>query len=146
MSGPILKILTSPSPSIARNGQASYGAYIYIEGKPNGAIFSRMNKSDNYRGWDLFFSEGWPTVHIIDKWPDTSLKVTAKQALKPKEWHHVLAVFDGTKKGAAAIEIYVDGRRTDVEVNNDNLGPNIETAVSLRLGSRSEKIFLYFSG
>src|SRR5205807_1822459 len=106
-------IVTNAHPVVARKGQASYGAYIYVEGKPNGALLSRMDKSANYRGWDLFFTEGRPTVHIVDKWPDQALKVTAKQALKPREWHHVLAVFDGQQKGAEAIALYIDGRRAD---------------------------------
>src|ERR1041385_6154505 len=131
--------VTNARPALARHGGASFGAYIYIEGKPNGAIFSRMDRSANYRGWDLFFTEGRPTVHIIDKWPDMALKVTAKQPLKSGQWHHVLAVFDGQKKGAGAVAIFVDGRRAEVDVNNNNLGPNLETDAPLRLGGRSEK-------
>ena len=131
--------VTKAEPVISRGGQASYGAFINIEGKPDGAAFSRMNKADAYRGWDLFFTGGRPTVHIVDQWPETALKVTAKQALKPGEWHHVMAVFDGQKKGAEAIAIYMDGARVEVDVNNNNLGPKIETDVPLRLGARSEK-------
>jgi hypothetical protein len=126
-------------PVMTRAGQATYGAYIYVEGKPNGAVFSRMNKAQNYRGWDLFLTDGRPTVHIVDKWPDAALKVTARQALKPGEWHHLLAVFDGKQKGAGAIALFVDGRRADIEVNNNNLGPKIETDAPFRLGGRSDK-------
>jgi Protein of unknown function (DUF1553)/Protein of unknown function (DUF1549)/Planctomycete cytochrome C/Concanavalin A-like lectin/glucanases superfamily len=133
------EIVTNAEPVIERTGQASYGAFIFTDGKPNGAVFSRMDKSANYRGWDLFFTEGRPTVHIIDKWPDQALKITARQALKPKEWHHVMAVFDGQKKGGDALALYVDGRRAEVEVNNNNLGPDLQTSVPLRLGGRSEK-------
>src|SRR5439155_14975547 len=42
------------APTFSRAGQASYGAFIYVEGKPNGSAFSRMNKAQGYRGWDLF--------------------------------------------------------------------------------------------
>lgn len=133
------QVVSNALPALNRNGGGSYGAFIYTDGKPNGAVFSRMDKSANYRGWDLFFTEGRPTVHIIDQWPDLALKITAKQALKPKEWHHVLAVFDGSKKGADALALYIDGRRAEVDVNNNNLGSNLETKVPFRLGGRSEK-------
>ena len=54
-------------------------------------------------------------------------------------WHYVMAVFDGSKKGAAALAIYVDGRNTDLEVNNNALGPNIETDAPFRLGGRTDQ-------
>jgi hypothetical protein len=132
-------IISNAMPVLSRTGKASYGAMIRIEDKPNGAVLSRMDLSNNYRGWDLFLTEGRPTIHVIDKWPDTALKVTAKKALSPGEWHHVIAVFDGTLKGAEAVQIYVDGTAADLEVNNNTLGPNIDTKAPLRLGGRSDK-------
>jgi len=126
------------APTFTRTGLASYGAFIYIESKPNGAVLSRMNKAGGFRGWDLFLSEGRPTVHVVDQWPDQALKITAKAALKPGRWHHLLAVFDGSLKGADAISLYVNGRKAEVEVNNNNLGSNIVATVPLRLGGRSD--------
>jgi hypothetical protein len=131
--------IQNASPTLSRSGKASYGAFVYLEQKPSGALFSRMNKTQGYRGWDLFLSDGRPTVHIIDQWPSAALKVTAKQALKPGHWHHVMAVFDGTQKGADAITLYVDTRKVEVEVNNNNLGSNIVADVPLRLGARSDE-------
>jgi hypothetical protein len=130
--------VTNASPTLRRRGQATYGAFLYVEGRPSGAVFSRMNKADGHRGWDLFMSEGRPTVHIIDQWPDRALKITAKEALKPGRWHHVMAVFDGKKKGTDAIGLYLNGRKVEVEVNNDNLGTNTVADAPLRIGSRSE--------
>jgi hypothetical protein len=126
-------------PGMTRTGQASYGAFLYLEEKPNGAVFSRMNKSDNFRGWDLFLTSGRPTVHIIDEWPEKALKITAKKALKPGRWHHVMASFDGSRKGAEALALFVDGKKAEVDVNNDGLGTNITTDVPFRLGARSDK-------
>jgi len=97
-----------------------------------------MNKAQGYRGWDLFLTDGRLTAHVIDQWPDTSLKVTAKEALKPGRWHHVLAVFDGARAGTDAIQLYVDTRKVDLEINNNNLGSNIVQNVALRLGGRSD--------
>src|SRR5262249_35454973 len=90
-------------------------------------------------GWDLFLSDGKPTVHIIDQFPDTALKVVAKEALAPGRWHHVMAVFNGMKTGADAIAVYVDGVKERVDVEQNNLGTNILTDVPFRLGGRSDK-------
>ncbi len=139
---PLLKsseIVTNAVPIVPRFGVASYGAYIWVDEKPNGAVFSRMNISDGYRGWDFWLTEGRPAIHIIDQWPDQALKITANSELKPGRWHHVMAVFDGNKKGADALALYVDGVKAAVEVNNNNLGSNIFADVPFRLGGRSTK-------
>jgi mono/diheme cytochrome c family protein len=130
--------LEKGAPSLARTGQASYGALVYIEGKPSGAILSRMDKAEAYRGWDLLLTEGRPTMHVIDQWPEKAAKITAKKALSEGRWHHLLAVFDGRSATGGSLALYVDGIAADVEVNNNTLGPNLETRAPLRLGGRSE--------
>ncbi|MBC8001531.1 MAG: DUF1553 domain-containing protein, partial [Opitutaceae bacterium] len=68
------------------------------------------------------------------------LKVTAKAALKPGQWHHVLAVYDGGLKSAEVIGLYVDGRKVALDVNNNSLGTNIFTKEPFRLGGRSDGV------
>jgi mono/diheme cytochrome c family protein len=130
-------VVEKAAPVVARNGQASYGAFIYVEDHPSGAVLSRMNVATNFRGWDLFLSDGRPTVHIIDQFPDKALKITANEQLSSNRWHHLMAVFNGRRQGAAALALYVDGLKAEVDVNNNNLGSNILTDVPLRLGGRS---------
>ena len=50
-----------------------------------------------------------------------------------------MAVFDGTKAGADAIAVYVDGLKVQVqvEVNENNLGSNIVAQVPFRLDGRT---------
>jgi hypothetical protein len=132
-------LVENAAPVMTRNGQVSYGAFIFVEDKPSGAAFSRMNVATNYRGWDLFLSEGRPTVHIVDQYPDKALKVTANERLSSGRWHHVMAVFDGRREGADALALYVDGLKAEVQVNNNSLGTNILTDVPFRLGARSDK-------
>jgi hypothetical protein len=132
-------VVERATPAVTRSGKASYGAFLYVEEKPSGAVFSRMNKAQSYRGWDLFLTEGRPTVHIVERFPEKALKVTAKEALKPGRWHHVMAVYDGKRNGADAIALWVDGRKSSVEVNNNDLGKNIYVDAPFRLGGRSDK-------
>jgi hypothetical protein len=127
------------APVITRHGQASYGAFIYVEDNASGAVISRMNDADGFRGWDLFLSDGRPTAHIIDQYPEKALKITAKEQLKPGRWHHLMAVFDGQQSGAKALALFVDGIKADVNIDNNSLGTNIVADVPLRLGGRSGK-------
>jgi hypothetical protein len=132
-------VLEAEGTTFSRRARATFGAFIYVEAKPSGAVFSRMNKAEGYRGWDLLLTSGKPTVHVIDRWPGAALKVTSKETLKADRWHHVMAVFDGTRKGADALGLYIDGRKVDVEVNNNDLGPQIvPTNAPFRFGGRSD--------
>jgi hypothetical protein len=132
-------VVEKAAPVVPRYGQASYGAFIYMEKSPSGSVLSRMNDDEGYRGWDLYMVEGRVAVHIVDQFPDKALKITAVQPLTPGRWHHVMAVFDGTREGSDALALYIDGLKAEVEVNNNNLGTNIFADVPLRLGGRTSK-------
>ena len=129
--------ISGGAPVMAREGKASYGLMIRSEAKASGAILSRMDAALAFRGWDLFLSAGRPTVHIVDQWPDKALKVTAKTALTDGVWHHLLVVFDGTRPGPEAISLYADGVLQPVDVEQNNLGPDISVNVPVRIGARS---------
>ena len=130
--------IENAAPEVVRSKGASYGAYILVEDKPNGAIFSRMDKAQGYRGWDLFLTDGRPTIHIIDQYPDAALKITVKEALKAGRWYHVMAVFDGARQGTDALKFYLNGCETEFEINKNTLGPNTLSEAPFRLGARSD--------
>jgi hypothetical protein len=127
------------TPVIDRYGRASYGAFVYVEDSPSGAIMSRMDKAEKYRGWDLTLSEGKPVVHVVDQSPESALVIAAKERLAPGVWHQLFAVFDGSRRGAGALSLYVDGHLADVDLINDKLGASILADAPFRLGARSDK-------
>ncbi len=43
----------------------------------SGAIFARMDRNNNERGWDLYLDHGRPTVHLINFWPRNAIKQVA---------------------------------------------------------------------
>ena len=118
----------------------SYGAW--IKGGSDGVsggIIARMDEQDDYRGWDLWQQGRFLAVHIIDTWPDNALKVaTSNAVLKPGQWQHVFATYDGSSK-PEGIKIYVDGKEEPLKVETNTLKPDasIRTSTSLRIGQRS---------
>jgi Protein of unknown function (DUF1553)/Protein of unknown function (DUF1549)/Concanavalin A-like lectin/glucanases superfamily/Planctomycete cytochrome C len=122
--------------SFSRGDRVSYGGFIRIEGKPTGAIVARMNPAQMFRGWDLWIDAGRPGSHVIDSWDKAASKTTANEALKPREWHHVMVTFDGTISGHQVHTIYVNGKRVRASTDPNTVGGSIETTVPLRLGSR----------
>ena len=55
----------------------------------SGAVIGKMDESNKFRGYDLWFEGGRPGMHIIHAWPDNSHKVVAKNQLKQNQWQHV---------------------------------------------------------
>ncbi|MFN9753975.1 MAG: DUF1553 domain-containing protein, partial [bacterium] len=124
------------------NQKFSYGAWVKA-GRNGvfGAIMSRMDEKNGYRGWDLWQSDRGVSVHIIDKWESNAIKVTTRDAvLKPGEWQHVFVTYNGSGK-ANGIQIYINGvlqKRLIVNTNTIKPKASIRTTVPMKIGQRSD--------
>jgi Protein of unknown function (DUF1553)/Protein of unknown function (DUF1549)/Concanavalin A-like lectin/glucanases superfamily/Planctomycete cytochrome C len=118
----------------------SFGCWVkFPSADQAGAIFSRMDNANNYRGWDLWYENGKVGTHIVNTWPGDALKVVTSKPLNPAAgWHHVFVTYDGSGKGQG-VEIYVDGEPQATEFANKTLKPasTIKTTVPFKLGQRS---------
>ncbi len=121
-----------------RDQAFSFGAWVKLNpDNKNGSLFSRMDEDDAYQGWDLWFDNGRPATHIVSKWPENALKVSAKKAIEPNKWTHIFVTYDGSSKGEG-VNIYVDGRIQEVEYPNNKLEGTIKTKVPFKIGQRSK--------
>jgi hypothetical protein len=119
-----------------RTDSFSYGAWIKPQGQASGAAIARMDDGAKFRGYDLFMAGGKVAVHIVNTWPGNAVKVTTKAALKPDQWQHVFATYDGSSK-AAGIKIYFDGKPQEWAIEQDGLKDSIRTSKTLYLGRRT---------
>ncbi len=128
------------------NQAFSYGAWIKAANvTASGGIIGRMDTQHGHRGWDLFQEGNTLAVHIVSNWPNDAIKVVIKKpVLRPKQWQHVFITYNG--KGAAGIQIFVNGEAQPLKVDTNNLKPasSIRTTTPLRLGQRSHSD--YFDG
>ncbi|MCA9213760.1 MAG: DUF1553 domain-containing protein, partial [Planctomycetales bacterium] len=124
----------------ARDQAFSVGAWIRIENAGAGAaIIARMDEDKAFRGWDLWQQGRSLAMHFIDTWPSNALKVTTHaEVLTPKQWHHVLASYDGSAK-PEGIKLFVDGKEVPHRVESNTLASDATTqsTTPLRLGQRS---------
>jgi cytochrome c553 len=117
----------------------SFGTWVKIPaGSQPGSVFSRMDNTKDYRGWDLWYENGKLAAHVINTWPTNALKVAMKNPLNPAAvWHHVFVTYDGsaTPKG---LKIYLNGELQPTDVANNTLKPaaTIKTTVPLKVGQR----------
>lgn len=120
-----------------RTDSFSYSTFIYVEGKPNGAVFARMNHAEDYRGWDFWLENGQPAMHIVDNWTKAGTKAVANEVLAPGKWHHVAVVCDGSKASDQLLTIYINGKAAAQTYTARSVGPNIQTAVPFTIGART---------
>ncbi|MDB6031472.1 MAG: Planctomycete cytochrome, partial [Verrucomicrobiales bacterium] len=116
----------------------SFGCWTKFKEK-GGAILSKMDDGADFRGFDLLIEEGKPTVHIISKWPDNAIKVTAKQALPKDIYQHIFVTYDGSRK-AKGVKVYANGKEIPLEVKTDKLSASITNSLPFHIGKRSSSL------
>jgi len=114
----------------------SWSAWIYSTGKGNGPVFSRMDSAAAYRGIDLWLEGGKIGAHAIESWDRKANKVVSNQVL-PAGWHHVTAVWDGTKPAAQRLALYLNGTLAAFTVTNGTGADTLATDAPYRVGARS---------
>ncbi len=115
----------------------SYGGWVRVANyTSSGALFARMDRNNNERGWDLYLDHGRPTVHLINFWPRNAIKQVAVKSLTAGTWQHVFVTYDGSAK-AAGLKIYVDGELQSAKPEEDNLTESIRSTTQCTLGKRS---------
>ena len=122
--------------NFSREDQVSYGGFIWYTKNSTGAVISKMDVSNRYRGWDIWLDKGKPGAHIIDSWDKSANKLIVPERLEPGKWQHVMVVFDGTKTSDQAMVVYVDGKPAGTLPVPNSVGASIETTSPLILGSR----------
>ncbi|MEJ6641870.1 MAG: DUF1553 domain-containing protein [Akkermansiaceae bacterium] len=118
------------------NRPFSFSVWVKPDGKPSGAIFSKMDDKAFYRGIDLWMEGGRIGTHIVNTWQANALKVVSADVLAPGKWQHVVLSYDGSHK-AAGVKIYIDGKHSENQVQADTLSATIATSQPFRIGSRS---------
>ena len=105
-----------------------------------GAVLSKMDERNAFRGYDLNYVNGKLECHLINHWPDKAFKVVTKQSVSLNEWHHVVICYDGTRQ-ASGVQLFVDGnlQELDVPTNNRLVGP-ITTGKPFHIGKRNASI------
>ena len=119
-----------------KNQKFSFGAWVYLAKGRDGSVFSRMDDTNGFRGWDLWLEGGKPGTHIVSKWPDDALKVVANKAIDEKRWTHVCVTYDGSAK-ASGVKIYLDGEDQALSVQADKLTNTTRTTVPFKIGQRN---------
>jgi hypothetical protein len=119
-----------------RTDKFSYGAWVQPTSNDVMTVLSRMEDSNNYRGWDIFLIEGKVYVHMIHNWADNAIRLASKDAIPLNQWTHLFVTYDGSSK-AKGLKLYVNGRPAEFEVTHDTLTGTIKTDKPFLIGRRN---------
>jgi Protein of unknown function (DUF1553)/Protein of unknown function (DUF1549)/Concanavalin A-like lectin/glucanases superfamily/Planctomycete cytochrome C len=86
------------------------------------------------------------TVTLTCDGATNAIQVRTRERLNQTEWYHVAMVYDGSGK-AAGLNLYLDGKRLDVDVLRDTLSGSIKTDAPFRIhppfGGQLDDLRLY---
>ena len=106
-----------------------------------GAIITRINEPNDFRGIDFTNNRGLVEVHLVDKWPTNAIKVAPETVrITDRQWHHVLFSYDGSRK-ASGVKIYIDGVQARLKIFFDTLTGDFRTPEPWRIGRRKTSAF-----
>jgi mono/diheme cytochrome c family protein len=114
----------------------SYGAWFKTRSDFTGAVFARMDKANNHRGFDVWVERGKIGTHLIHSWPNNAIKVLTETAVQNDVWQHIAVTYDGSGK-AAGVSIYLNGDlQKKANPQQDGLADSIKTDVPFLVGGR----------
>ncbi|MDX2034896.1 MAG: DUF1549 domain-containing protein [Blastocatellia bacterium] len=123
--------------------QFSLSLWFYADDENSGALVTHMqDRSEEKvggvpknRGYGLFLLNGRLHWNVISVWADDSWRVETADPVAPRQWHHVVAIFDGREPYERA-QIYLDGRKQAVTLNNGRLFRTFaDVTANLRIGA-----------
>ena len=102
------------------NDRFSCGAWVNADPQ-GGTIVSRMDDTEDSKGYSLTLDQGKVHVNFSARWLDDALRVETESSVAAG-WHHVMFTYDGSKV-ADGVKIYVDGQSQKLKVDDRRSEP-----------------------
>ncbi len=128
---------------IEHRDQFALSLWFYPESENAGALMTRMqdvsgekvNGLPKTRGYGLFMLNGKLHWNAVSAFPDDAWRVETADAIPLKQWHHVVAIFDGRHPYEHA-QIYLNGQKQPLKVNLARLFRTFaDGSTSLKIGA-----------
>ena len=78
----------------------------------------------NYPGYEVAIIDGYPTLTMAHSLPAVLIQVQGSQKIVVGNWVHLTLTYDGSSK-ASGINLYVDGRKDQINITFDKLTQGI---------------------
>ncbi len=110
-----------------RDQPFSIGIWLKIhDNSLNGSVIHKSNGALNgFRGWNIFrLADGRLKVIMSNVWPENAIEIHTVEPFPVNEWAHLCLTYDGCSK-ADGLKLFVNGKRAEVVVHNDQLSQSI---------------------
>jgi mono/diheme cytochrome c family protein len=111
----------------------SIAAWVFVPEGGGGTIVSRMTDAEQSDGYQLAIVGGKLQFNLSKRWLDDALRVETAQPITNDRWHHVLAIYNGSRD-AKGVELYVDHELCEKTVLLDELNQSFAASAPLRIG------------
>jgi hypothetical protein len=128
---------------VEHRDQFAISLWFYPESENAGALMTKMadvsgekeNGVPKTRGYGLFMLNGKLHWNAVSAFPDDAWRVETAAAIPLKQWHHVVATFDGRENYERA-QIYLNGRKQTLKVNLDRIFRTFaDNSATLKIGA-----------
>ncbi len=110
----------------------------------NGSIISKMNTTNNNRGFDVYCNNtGVIVANIVHDLDSNAITVKGSTAIDDGEWHFIVVTYDGSSN-ATGVKIYIDDSLDNLTTLKNNLNDTIKNGANFSIGARAGDN--YFSG
>ena len=101
----------------------------------DGAIVTRTHETPSeIRGYGIYLAGGKVQFNLVTRWLDDCTRVETAQPLALNRWHHVTAIYDGSRLAKGAV-VYVNGKPVKMSVVVDALNAPFGVKAPLRIGA-----------
>jgi hypothetical protein len=103
-------------------------AWVFPDSEQSGSIVTKVSDSPaevennipRAGGYGLYFLNSKIHFNMVFRWGEDTLRVETENTLPPRQWYHVVTVFDGTRAADERIRIYVNGLEQKLKFNQRN--------------------------
>ncbi|MFH5832975.1 DUF1553 domain-containing protein [Halalkalibaculum sp. DA384] len=114
--------------SFERTDPFSFSLWVNPSDTASGSEAPVLVKTGNifigYRGYDMSLLENKISVRLMHGWPYNAIQVKTLEALPLNQWSHLSVTYDGSSR-AEGIQVYVNGKRWETSIHQNNLFKNI---------------------
>ncbi|MBL9142786.1 MAG: DUF1553 domain-containing protein [Verrucomicrobiaceae bacterium] len=100
---------------------------------PQGCVASKQDSDANGRGFEILWYKSQPRINLAHRYGHDGIEVVAKDKFSGGQWRHLVITYDGSSR-AAGLNIYVDGKLSEVDVRRDTLSGSIASKEPWRIG------------
>jgi hypothetical protein len=103
---------------------------------PRQVVFHNSSGYDpGYNGFELLIEDGRLRWMVAREWPGNCIALRSEESVPAREWTHVVVSYDGSSH-AAGLKIFLNGKKSPVEIVRDQLTKNSGSGGGFSFGER----------